>query len=304
MSRLTGSLRGHWLIVLLILVSIPFHVGAEPTRAPVRILTPKLLANRNLSAELQAYFASEDVREIRVRALNPRTLIVRLFAKNLHNFETVRVGLTATGALNSVTRNYKPPKAERLTAQTLPHCPDNATQFISFAPNDDLFEQGIATDVAQSARQHGLKTVLLLGAKATRVAYLNYMSCPNLVGNFYDGDSNPYEMVTADDSITAEDFKTLLGGAFRYRVTNIWLACQAFNDPMRGAVTNDAQSQKYAAGINNLIVGPSDRTAACAMKAALDGQPMKAAFRSCYAKYDDHRDQWGFEGQGSDQFGR
>ena len=304
MSRSQLDSRVSWFIVLALMLGVSPKAMAATPKPPVRFQTPSLTTNRTLVGELQDYFAGEDVREIRVRSLSPRVLIVRLFARGLHNFETVRVGLTGSGSLNSVTRHYRPGRAEHLTAPLPPRCPDEATQFISFAPNEDLFEQGIATDVAQSARQHGLKTVLLLGAKATRHTYLSYMSCPNLVGNFYDGDSNPTEMITADDSITAEDFKTVLNKSFRYRVTNIWLACEAFNDPMRGAIINEAQSQKFAAGINNLLVGPSDRTAACAMKAALDGQPMKTAFKSCYAKFDDHHDQWGFDGQGSDQFGK
>ena len=51
-----------------------------------------------------------------------------------------------------------------------------------------------------------------------------------------------------------------------------------------------ARFKKYAAGKNNLQVGPSDRAAACAMKAALDCQPTTASFQSCYAQFDNCAD--------------
>jgi hypothetical protein len=67
-------------------------------------------------------------------------------------------------------------------------------------------------------------------------------------------------------------------------------------------------SQKYAAGKNNLEIGPSDRAGACAMKAALAGKPMTAAFWACYnaedKPIDNWVDNWGFDGLGSDQFGQ
>jgi hypothetical protein len=129
------------------------------------------------------------------------------------------------------------------------------------------------------------------------------MSCPNLVGNFYDGDADTSEIVTVDGTLAATDFATALAGAFRFKVTNIWLACEAFNDPMLSSVLSGAQAQKYAAGINDLEVGPSDNAGACAMKAAIDGSPMKEAFMSCYNQFDNTDDQWGFDGKGSDSFG-
>jgi hypothetical protein len=39
------------------------------------------------------------------------------------------------------------------------------------------------------------------------------------------------------------------------------------------------------------------------MKAAMDGQPMTAAFNACYLKYDTKEDIWGYGGNGTDIFG-
>ncbi len=174
----------------------------------------------------------------------------------------------------------------------------------TFAPNDDTLEQNITKGVAAHATAAGLKTKSLLITDATRTNYLNYMTCPNLEGNFYDGDANPNVIVTHDGTISASDISTVLASKFRLRVTNIWLACEAFNDPMKSAVITSAQTQVYAAGINDLLVGPSDNAAACAMKAAIDGQAMHEAFDACYKKDDKPSDHWGWGGNGSDFLGQ
>jgi hypothetical protein len=271
---------------------------------------PPSMEQAPIATQLRSLFGAETLREIKVRPVvqdGSTYLIVRLRSAKYHKFETVKIQLLANNRLANINRNYRLQTPDRLLSSHAKNgvsCPDDGIEFISFAPNDDDFEQGIARDVANNAKAKGLKTVLLLGQDATRTAYLNYMSCPNLKGNFYDGDSNPSEMITADDSIMAEDFKTILKEKFRFKVTNIWLACEAFNDPMLSSVTVDAQAQKYAAGINDLLVGPSDHTAACAMEAAINGEAMTAAFHDCYQKLDDKRDQWGFDGRGSDFFGQ
>jgi hypothetical protein len=268
---------------------------------------PALAIQKAIDTQLQAAFGTEPLREIKVRPVlssGPAYLIVRLHSAKYHKFESVKIELNGKAQFTNVVRRYHLQAQDRLDANTQVQCPDEAIEFISFAPNDDDFEQDIARQVDSAAKTKGLKTVLLLGEDATRKAYLNYMSCPNLKGNFYDGDSNPEEMITVDDSITADDYKTILLEKFRFKVTNIWLACQAFNDPMLTAVTVGAQSQKYAAGINDLQVGPSDKAAACAMEAAFEGKPMTASFQECYKKFDNEDDHWGFDGLGSDFFGK
>src|SRR6202012_5742777 len=104
-------------------------------------------------------------------------------------------------------------------------------------------------DVADAAEKAGFNTVRLLKSQATRQNYLNYLSCPNLVGDFYDGDANPDELETYDVPISAQDVSIVLKGAFRNHVTHIWVACKAFNDPMLSAMVNDAGSQKFIAGV-------------------------------------------------------
>jgi hypothetical protein len=241
----------------------------------------------------------------------PDHLLAYLFSKKFHHVDVTKIPLGNASHNKSAVQHYQL-NTEDLAQQPgiqskSAVCPDPSVEFISFAPNHDDYEVAKAEDVASAAEAHHLKTVRLLRDNATRTNYLNYMACPNLKGNFYDGDSNPEVIVAADGVIYSKDIEQLLRNQFRFKVTNIWLACQAYNDPMKTAVMDTAQSQKYAAGINDLEIGPSDEAAVCAMKAAIDGKPITASFQECYNTLDKPKDgwvdQWGFGGSGSDYFG-
>jgi hypothetical protein len=270
------------------------------TRAP--LIEAAIMSSLKLNIDMSQY------REARIHMIAndgqaPDHAVIYLFSNKYHRFDLVSANLDSSGNVISIDPDYKMQPSDRKPVANPPHCPDPSVEFIAFAPNDDALEQSITVGVANSAIAHGLKTVQLLKADATRANYLNYMVCPNLKGNFYDGDANPMEITTVDGSINAEDIRDQLNGAFHFHVTNIWLACQAYNNPILSSMTLSAQSQKYAAGKNDLEVGPSDQAAACAMKAALDGKAMTAAFQACYTQFDNSADQWGFSGNGSDYFG-
>jgi hypothetical protein len=278
-------------------------------QTPASPVTPVQFLNVPSSPQLQEtvvqLFSGEDTRLLRVeKAEDSNAVIVRIFSKRFHKFETTHVSLAAAHGGPVVVRNYVPAAFDsRVTAPKKVFCPDPETEFVAFAPNDNDLEQSITIEVAKAAQAKGLKTVSLLRTQATSANYLNYLSCPKLKGNFYDGDANPTEIVTVDGSLTYDDFRQYLPGAFRYKVTNIWLACEAYNNPLLPTMVNTVHVQKYAAGINDLEIGPSDKTGACAMEEALAGRPMTAAFHNCYDKLDVRSDEWGFGGDGSDQFG-
>ncbi|MDR3476473.1 MAG: hypothetical protein P4M14_00395 [Gammaproteobacteria bacterium] len=242
----------------------------------------------------------------------PDHILVYLFSKKFHHVDITKIAMTNNLHSNkSVVQHYQLNSADLAEQPGIEAkaaaCPDPSVEFISFAPNNDSYEVAKAEDVASTAEAHHLKTIRLLRDNATRTNYLNYMSCPNLKGNFYDGDSNPEVIATADGVIYSKDIDQLLRNQFRFKVVNIWLACQAYNDPMKTSVMDTAQSQKYAAGINDLEIGPSDEAAACAMKAAIEGKPITASFQDCYNTFDRPKDgwvdNWGFGGSGSDYFG-
>ena len=288
-------------------------LNAAASAVPVRVLrqtgtramthTETALENvvRN-SIDLSAY------REARIEdvtsADGSEHLVVQLLVTGQHSVKLARIDVDTALNVQKVTSSYHRAAEDELTATAAAapvyKCPDPATQFIALCPNDDSLEIATTNDVASAAIAAGLKTVTLLKSAATHDAYMNYMKCPKLVGNFYDGDSNPDEMVTYDGEITATEIAA--SEQFNLAATTIWVACEAYNDPMLSAVQKTAKAQKYAAGINDLAVGPSDKAAACAMKAAIAGKPETASFNDCYNQLDETSDKWGFGGSGTDTF--
>jgi hypothetical protein len=309
--------RNPWILFALIAAST--WTGAARAADAVEVLPTRthreaLLAapTAEIQRTVRRLFDTTQYRGVKAQVINdehdrPDHLLVQLLSKHSHRVDFAKVDIDAAYHATAFTTAgaYELSATDldqQLSAGVTARCPDATVEFIAFAPNDDALEQQITVDVANAAIAKGLKTVQLLRGAATSAAYINYMSCPNLKGNFYDGDANPNVITTVDGVISHTSFSDELRSMFRHKVTNIWLACQAYNDPMLGAVVDGAQTRKYAAGINDLEIGPSDRAAACAMKAALAGQPMTAAFQACYQRYDNSDDHWGFGGQGSDDF--
>lgn len=303
-------------LILSALTTVLMSAGIAFAATPIKVLNTKYhhnnindkplidLVKKNLPVDNYAYVRIQGIAN---KNHGPDHLLVYLHAKDSHKVELARIDIDRN--LNFIAKQYPYRLQADDNAQqpgitaSKAQCPDDSIQFLAFAPNgwSDL-EIQITKGVAKFAKSHGLKTKLLLDDKATRTSYLNYMSCPKLVGNFYDGDANPDVITTYDGEISAEDIGGKLLHRFEYKVTNIWLACQAYNDPMKTAMLDAAQSQKYAAGVNDLMVGPSDKAAACAMKAAIKGKPMKEAFDGCYEKKDDPADIWGWGGDGANIF--
>jgi hypothetical protein len=270
------------------------------------------VAVRNL---LEKNFSISQFRGIKAQIITntqgqPDHLLLFLLTKQFHGVTVTRINLDTGFQQTKLIKNYRLTPEDYAQQPVLPgkkpQCPDASTDLITFAPNDDDVEQLFTKIVGDAGKTHHLNVVRLLHYDATRKNYLNYMVCPNLKGNFYDGDSTPDFILTVDGIISAAEISTLLKNQFKFKTINIWLACQAFNDPMRSAVLEDAQSQKYVAGISDLFVGPSDAAAACTMVAAIEGKSIRKSFDYCYQALDtpeDDVDIWGFSGNGSDYFG-
>ena len=302
---------------LLYILSLLFICGVLDAQAipPVLVMKTKITASQPSDAAIATSIAAlidvSQYREVKTQLIRdeqgqPSHYLVYLHSKTLHRVDFAKIPVDAAFKALSVQQNYQlqPIDFNQQPGIEATHaaCPDPSIQFIAFAPNDIQLEQDVTLDVANAASAVNLKTIKLLKAQATHDAYLSYMSCPQLRGNFYDGDANPQVITTVDGVISATEINTVLNKKFNYRVTNIWLACEAYNDPMLSAVINGAQARKYGAGINNLAIGPSDNAGACAMKAFIAGQPMTAAFNSCYKQFDTASDHWGFGGSSNDNF--
>jgi len=268
---------------------------------------------------VRANFDVSAYREIRIAVMNNERglpyIVVQLLSRTHHRVDIARIDVDSKFDVLTVMKNYKMnpedyknqfkinslPEATDLRLSALA-CPNEETTFLTFAPNDQDLEQSVSAEVTESAKQHGLTVVALLIQNATHDNLISYLKCPALKGVFYNGDANPTEITTYDGVLQAAEIIKLF--KFRNKVTHIWLACQAFNDPMLSTMITTTRAQKYAAGKNDLEIGPSDRAAACAMKAALDGKPMTASFWACYNAEDRTTDEWGFDGHGSDLFGQ
>jgi hypothetical protein len=220
-------------------------------------------------------------------------------------WKSIRVDLLHS-AREWVAETIPSSKADKnLASTTTVFCPDESVQFLSVTQRELMWDQSSVKEVAEAAEQAGLKTVVLAGEDAMRQNYLNFMSCPALVGNFYDGDANPSRIEASDAPITADDFSTVLKGAFRNHVINVWVACKAFNEPMLSAVVRDAQAQKFVAGKVDLIGIFSDRTGVCTMKETLQGKDFTDSFKECKAQYDlKFHNKWGVGGDGSETLGK
>jgi hypothetical protein len=304
------------LAITLILSSIQANAGVPirilPTANTTHTATFAAASEANLINGLNQLFGTESLREIRARVVysadHADHVLVYLYSKTTHSFKYASVKFDSALNLTTVTRDYHLQAADHAAQNGInaanAKCPDPTVQMLAVCPNDDSLELNVTNEVAAAAHAKGLKTQVILKTDLTHDAYLNWMTCPNLKGNFYDGDANTDVLSVSDGEITASEFSTILKAKFRYKVVNIWLACEAYNDPMLTAIRDTDQSQKYAAGVNDLDVGPSDEAGACAMEAAIAGKPMTAAFQDCYKRMDNTKDQWGFGGKGSDTFGQ
>jgi hypothetical protein len=305
--------KGSFTMKRLLLVSLLLSVSAA--HASVELLNSKFLKlnvpQQKILNTLKDRFDVNQFRAVKGQVIynaegTPDHVLVYLFSKRFHKVEFASLPLDQNYNALATLQNYRLNQTDFAQQPTVHKdevkCPDPSVEFIAFAPNDDQLEHDITADVAKAARAANLKTVELYTTDATRQNYLNYMSCPKLIGNFYDGDANPQLITTSDGTVTADDFTNNLSGKWKLHVTNVWLACEAYNNPMLGTIQDAVGAKKYAAGINDLEIGPSDRAGACAMKAFIAGKAMTQSFQDCYKKEDTSADQWGFGGKGTDTF--
>lgn len=175
-------------------------------------------------------------------------------------------------------------------------CPDLSVEVVVFAPNNIEIEQNVTLKVYRAALNLSYSSVKLLIENATTTSFLSYARCPKLKALFYDGDADPSAITTYDGLVTYVDMQSVM---WNYTVISYWLACQAYNPPMLISMTQVAP-RRWAAGRNNLEVGPSDNAAAEAMIDALKGRPLEESFNNAKKKWDVDADHWGFGGFGED----
>jgi hypothetical protein len=184
----------------------------------------------------------------------------------------------------------------QLTSMKQYTCPDTNVEVVVFAPNKYSIELNVSMDVYNTAISLNYTTALLLVENATTDNFLSYARCSQLVALFYDGDADPEAITSYDGLIYYTDISQL---EWNYQVISYWVACEAYNYPMLSAVVS-ASPRRWASGISDLLVGPSDIAAAAAMKSALNGSLLEESFNKAIKQWDDPVDFWGFGGFGSD----
>lgn len=307
------------LIILPLLLTCALNAYSKMASAatPIQQINSKY-GTKNISFDkikkiILQHFNIDDYSQVNIQLIHnkrmqPDHYVIYFLHKYDHSLTIARINVDHLHDLISIEKNYQltlddleqQPGKKLTEAQ----CPDPDIQFIAFAPNNIDLEQKITKDVAETAQAKRLKTVSLLLNNATRENYFNYLVCPQVKGNFYDGNANSYMITTADGVILHEEIKTILANKFRYKVTNVWVAGEAFENPLESALIDVAKAQKYVAGLNGLSIGPADETGACVMKAAIIGDPITSIFKICYQKYGSKSDRWGVGGYGSDYFGQ
>lgn len=211
-----------------------------------------------------------------------------------------------TASVFAATQQYYPIRSVSVKPLQQIACPDPSVQLLSIAPHATIYaQQESALAVASAGIEAHLKTQTLLGLAATRQNILDYLSCPNLLGVFFDGDGNQTLISASDDVITSNELKTYFSGHFHYHTIFAFVSANGFQDPLETVMTQDLQAQKYIASQDVLYGGPTDKTAACTMIAMIENptQEIQVSFLGCNQAFG-AQDHWGIVGAGADYFGK
>lgn len=255
-------------------------------------------------------------RQVKIQVINnihqkPDHILAYLYAKNTHALSVTRINITPAFQAIKITENYilttndlkQQPGFQ--SQNNYPVCPDITTQLLVISPETQHAELAGALAVADAGKSAGLKTVKLLRGMATRENILNYMSCPKLIGEYFDGSGNMQLISTIDGVITYQDLQNLFPKQFNFKVTTISAAAFGFNDPIKSVMINDVEAQQYIASKTALYIGTGDQTASCTMIGIIKNpsHDMSQVFSGCYIAFGSPEDQWGMDGQGSTHFG-
>ncbi|MCF6774944.1 hypothetical protein L3V83_00110 [Thiotrichales bacterium 19X7-9] len=262
-------------------------------------------------------------------------MYIFLFLKNRHSVILDTIPLSENfQQVGPADFNVNPnnlPRNSKLTSSSY-KCQHPNLKVIIFYPKQSMnnIRTKYVNEVYEAAIQNGYfpgpnakeQTLLFLhGNDATAKAYLDAMTCPKLIGNFYDGDglqNSIYTTPTTSDPaglLTSKQIETVLKGKLRYKVTNIWVACQSGNNPMQSAMTVSAEAQKYASGLDGLYDGPGDYTGACTIDTIMNKNnklTIQQVFTKCHQEAKTKHtgpnsgktEPWYFGGQGANMFGK
>lgn len=239
----------------------------------------------------------------------PDYLLVYLLSAKNYSYTVTKIKINEEYQPSSVISNYQLQKKdiqEQPSTKLNPAlaCPDEATEFVSATPVDDIRTAKEAIDYTyEKALAHGYKVHKMLGNEASVENYQNWLTCPNLKGFFNVGHGSNTAIMLSDGILSNEFFNNELKDKLHKRTVILFNSCNVHNDPLKGSVTESAEAQKYAGGITSLLIGPSEQASKCFWDAAFSQQSLTSSLSDCNHKYDP-RDVFGIEGHGLDLFDR
>jgi len=312
--------RKFCLLMLLSLACLPITAYTAKT-VPIRVIESKYFSpdipTVNITNAIKKSFDLKRYSKISYQIIynkkhQPDHIIVYLFSRSSRKLSFARMNITPQYDIKNIVLNYTLTEQDDDQQPGIKSdqavCPNPATQILIFTTSKTTpiytgITYRMTLAVANYAKTKGLETVMLAGKDATRTNYLNYLTCPNLIANYYDGYGSNTHIDTIDGVISANDFEKLFNKQFKYRVVNIFTSSYAFEDPMQSTMIDTVQSQKFASGINDLTIGVSDVTGTCIMVNIIDGQSITESVKHCVEDWENYDDQWGAGGKGSDYLG-
>ncbi len=226
-----------------------------------------------------------------VNKANKKYLLVYLLDKRRFLFESVKIVLDEVNHPISVITHYK------LTPEDFNHplslqandavCPDPSVTFIAASPMYrylDNIREAIDHEY-EIAKEQGYVPYKLIDDQATITSYLNWLSCPNLKAFAHIGHGSNSAIILTDGVLDADTIRKNV--QLNKRTILSFNSCEVFNDPMKAAVIDDVQAQRFSGGINGLLIFGSTETYGCTFNQMLGyGMSMTEALETCKIKYD------------------
>ncbi len=257
-----------------------------------------------LSTSNQNDYASAKVQPIYNSDGDMDHLLVYLPSKTNYSMSIMRINLKQSDtqySASKVINNYTLSSSDWQQQPGVQNakCPNPNVEFVAATsvPSYPTAKQYV-DEVYQSAKKHGYNTIELLGDEASTTNYENYLSCPKLKGFYNIGHGSPDGTLLSDGMLGTDQFSQM-HKELNERAVVVLNSCNVFMDPLKSAVIDGSDPQKYSGGISTLLIGTSEPASACFWEHAFDGKPMTQWLNSCATKIDPE-DTWGIGGNGSD----
>jgi len=249
-------------------------------------------------------YASAKVQVIYDNNHHPDYLLVYLLSAKTYQFSVTKIKINDKYQMISVTPSYHLQKndfaQQPIARRARSACPDESVEFVAATPVSDYPTAKDAVDhVSEAAKAKGYSTVVLYDDDASIESYSNWLSCPKLKGFFNVGHGNSDGILLSDGVLSHDFFTNDIPKQLSEKTVVVFNSCEVDNDPLKSSVVEDADAQKYAGGVTELEIGPSESASKCFWDAAFKKQPLTAALTNCNQKYDSD-DTFGIDGHGAD----